>query len=813
VSEQEKTLHQIALEYFSQGCNIIPLKLVSSEEKKPLIDSWKKWQTQRQTKEEFDGLPWGQANGFGIVCGTQLSNGLYFGSVDFDVKKVTEEAKEKGRQALKQFPITQMEQTPSGGQHWIYFCHNKPRTVSSFHDQASLEILGENKLVIMSPSQGYKRLNDNTPTTIQDLEDVFYEALYSVGLKKPSKAPTKASTRKKRKKIKIRYCCEKALEKDRHISHLMRLMIASEYKKQGWSDNDVVDLFKHQDDFDKDKCLVQVRSADPERVATCESIREWGYCYLECPLREWTQDEAIDYELEKANSVELHPIIDYHPETGLTIGAFLETPKKVIQIIDKKLIATDSESLILEELNPIKVSLKQPSSKGLSRIQFKEILLLAKELKNSNLLARNVDSSVIMANEGEKTVGNLILQKVPHYFYHSDTRVYLAIACFIIVTYYHRLFSILGHLVFQGIRGSGKSTIGLLLKTLCWNSTSLQAGLRSAPLFRSIEASRPTFFADMTKVDIKDVDLIDLFEVIEQDGSVRRCVGEENEPTDFYVFCPKILMVRQSVPFSHKCIEFITEPAPKGTQYTERRRLIELDQELKNIRFNVLRNMITNWKQVLDAYENLQQDSKLFGRRFDLWRPLLAVCKIYYLDRYDELLKLAYEDAERAEKGDVTSDVEDLLLAYFLSFETIEKQSQMFYQKDLTKYAQDQLGQSVVRSFHIVASALKNLGVIKRKTKTSSGVEYQVDLVKAHAKANERNIEKDSEEAEKNALGLVSIDDLISVHWSDSLSEEKECGICGYKKMTSWQGETNKGEKIPVCEDCQREFEKRREVS
>jgi hypothetical protein len=36
-----------------------------------------------------------------------------------------EEAKEKGQQALKKILCTQIEQTPSGGQHWIYHCHDK----------------------------------------------------------------------------------------------------------------------------------------------------------------------------------------------------------------------------------------------------------------------------------------------------------------------------------------------------------------------------------------------------------------------------------------------------------------------------------------------------------------------------------------------------------------------------------------------------------------------------------------------------------------------------------------------------------------
>jgi len=62
-------------------------------------------------------------------------------------------------------------------------------------------------------------------------------------------------------------------------------------------------------------------------------------------------------------------------------------------------------------------------------------------------------------------------------------------------------------------------------------------------------------------------------------------------------------------------------------------------------------------------------------------------------------------------------------------------------------------------------------------------------------------------------LRVNSLEDLVDVHWSNGAWEkgERECGVCGYLRQTSWEGETTKHLKIPVCEDCQREYEKRRE--
>jgi len=740
--QKSNSLKDAAFEYWQLGHRIVPI--IIEAEKIPLVE-WRRWQNEEQTLQDFEDLPWDRANASAVICGVRLNNDFCVGVLDLDVEKagkpLPQEVLEKQGEVAGAMPVTQLEETPSSGKHLIYF--SKAPVQSKTYDACGIEILGEGKLCIMAPSKGYKKLNDNLPSELQNLNFRFEEALEKAGLKPALiKVRRSAGRRGRRKAEQIRYCCEAALKRDKQISHLMRLTIAAEHRKAGWSEDDVVALFTNQADFDRKTCLTQVRSADPDKVATCESIKEWGYCYAECPLREWTLEEAIDQELKEAERIELHPYIDYHPETGLTVGAFLQASGKILQIIDASVKTVDSESLLVEGLNPMIASVRQPSSIGLSKNQLKEMLLVSRELQKGSGITK----------EAEKNVADLLLQKALHYFYHSDQRWHLAISCFAIVTYYHRLFPILGPLVFQGPRGSGKSTIGTFLRGVCWNPTSLQAGLRSAPLFRSIEASRPTFFADLTKIDLRDADLIDLFEIIEQDGSVKRCVGENNEPTDFYVFCPKIIMVRQTVPFSHKCIECITETAPRGSPYTERRRFIATDQELKDIRLNLLQMAIFNWRSILAAYEGIQSDEKLYGRRFDLWRPLLAVCKVCYPDRYNDLVSLAYEDTERAEKGDVTSDVEDALLAYFLMS---EDDSKTFLLRDLTEHAQKQLGSQVVKSYHIVASALKNLGLVKKKQSTSDGVKYQIDLAKAHRAASERRIEESSERQPEEQLALI----------------------------------------------------------
>jgi len=170
--------------YYDIGFNVFTIK-----GKQPLA-KWEKWITEKQTQEEFDNLNFSDCDGIGLVCGTKNKDGLYLAIIDFDVKKLAPEAIEKGKQVLKKLPITLMEETPSKGQHWIYYVHSKPKTIKTYHNEAAIELLGEHTYCAMAPSLNYKRLNDNSPTVVNDLEDLLFNALFTVGVKGEKESET-----------------------------------------------------------------------------------------------------------------------------------------------------------------------------------------------------------------------------------------------------------------------------------------------------------------------------------------------------------------------------------------------------------------------------------------------------------------------------------------------------------------------------------------------------------------------------------------------------------------------------------------------
>lgn len=133
--------------------------------------SRRRWQNHAQTLQDFEELPWEKADGFAIVCGVKLNNGYYVEALDVDLEKgrepLSEEVLENQDKVLKNMRITQLEETPSQGKHLLYYSMAPVETKSE--DRCGIEVLGAGKLCIMAPSKGYKRLNDNTPSTVANL--------------------------------------------------------------------------------------------------------------------------------------------------------------------------------------------------------------------------------------------------------------------------------------------------------------------------------------------------------------------------------------------------------------------------------------------------------------------------------------------------------------------------------------------------------------------------------------------------------------------------------------------------------------------
>jgi hypothetical protein len=419
--------------------------------------------------------------------------------------------------------------------------------------------------------------------------------------------------------------------------------------------------------------------------------------------------------------VEIHPLIDYHPTLGFVIGTVIGSkPEKLILLGDQPILTQKSE-LELEKPQRMKIRLKP-----LRNLDDPSGFLFAMAV-----VIREALEKPRMSKEDRSLLFQKLVEKITHYWFHTDPRWYTLVACWIIGTHCYTLFSYFPILHLQGERESGKTTFQEFVRRLVRNPTARNVAMREAPLFRTIEDNRPTFFADVSKLSDRP-DIIDICEACtEKGGVVKRCIKDSNLVLSFQVFTPVCLATRLETEFEAKCIRVITsKPNPTTLKiYALRRREIEADAELDELRKAILLSVIHSWREIKDEYDRVEQTDKLYGRLFDYWRPFLAICKVYAPDKYGELLTLAEDYALTNNVVDLIAEIESEVLHYLA-----DSQAARFYLKDLTDYVAGRFPHQKV-TWQRVRSALSNLGVVSKYARTKDGLVVYVDRAKVEERA------------------------------------------------------------------------------
>lgn len=266
----EKELLSGAAKWDALGFKIVPLRLSLDEKGKKELEPFWKWST--DPYPGFGKLNWTKANAYGIVLGAMDKGWLCYVDADSDALVKADPF----TLLIKSFPElsnTYIEKSPHGFHVFAFIGKSQDVSNINLKDRYGLE-LHVNGLCLMTPSNyeggAYSVYNDADIVKSPNLYDQFkakFVGAKAQGLKRVQKAEGE-----------IRPCMKAALEKG-HVEHLMRLAIAAEFKgATGYDDQKIAELFKNQDDFNLEKTLYQIRTADPNKVASCESIEEWGYC-------------------------------------------------------------------------------------------------------------------------------------------------------------------------------------------------------------------------------------------------------------------------------------------------------------------------------------------------------------------------------------------------------------------------------------------------------------------------------------------------------------------------------------------------------
>jgi len=792
-------LIEAASRWAAAGFKIVPLKLsINDKRKKELAPFWR-WTS--EPYPGFDKLNWSGANGFGVVLEATDKGWLAYVDADTDAP-VSQDPFTTLTRAFPELQNTYIEKTPRGFHFFLFLDKPEGAVNIDLKQKYGLE-LHVSGLSIMAPSE--YELGKYQVYSAGDIVKVsnFYELFKSkftgpVEQKRHVQARGKSETQ-------LRPCISAALANDKHIAHLMRLAIAAELKALGHRDQEIAERFRRQDDFDLQKTLYQVRTADPSKLATCQSIKEWGYCLgLKCPRYEENFEvsptEILDFELETREHLKLHPLIDFHPEVGLSLGAVVQSKKRNLIFLAEKPILVSKNPFQIDEIKGPNISLERVKYPELSQNHMVLLFQQAREYFNNGKIDFPAKNEAF----------NFLSERLHFYWYHSQPEVYTLVVCWVLGTYFYPIFTFYPVLNPQGARKTGKTTLLDFVYYTAWNPTGREVALREADLFRTIQDSRVTYLSDITKLSAKSSRYWDLIDVVEagseREGTVRRIDKETGKPIIYRTFGPKAIATRQALPFTVKCIRIITEEPTDIKQFSKRRAEMPFDPNWRRAVDLCLRSAVKYWRDVYQAYVSLEQTDKLSGRYFNYWQPILAVCKVFHPEGYDALLKYAEEYTETEGEEDILSEVEKAILIYLSRFEEDAKRVLL---KELTASISEILGEQV--HHRTVTSALQNLKLISQTRNTSKGVSYLLKIGKAKELVKTKRLSIEENVSQETPSSNVTLEDIMNVFWSDQFYDKHVCAVCGYERLTSWQAETFKGEKVWLCEDCKEAWEKRQE--
>ncbi|MEM2514550.1 MAG: bifunctional DNA primase/polymerase [Candidatus Bathyarchaeia archaeon] len=279
------------------GLKIVPLKLSLDENGDKNLQPLWKWQ--KENYPGFEGLDWAGANGFGVVLGPTPQGWLAYVDIDLDAP-IQHDAFSLLMREFPEFKGTYIERSPNGFHVFLYI--DKPGDAKNIDVKEKLGLeFHVHGLAIMAPTSyeggAYMVYQDGEIVRIPDFYERF-KARFKL-------SKSKVQARKVKHVKGVRPCIKQALKANSNLPHLMRLAIAAEYKKAGLDDEAVARLFEGQEDYNFEKSLYQVKTAEPEKAASCQSIREWGFCLgFECPYVPKNAEEVLTEE-EKSRAREL----------------------------------------------------------------------------------------------------------------------------------------------------------------------------------------------------------------------------------------------------------------------------------------------------------------------------------------------------------------------------------------------------------------------------------------------------------------------------------------------------------------------------
>ena len=484
-----------------------------------------------------------------------------------------------------------------------------------------------------------------------------------------------------------------------------------------------------------------------------------------------TPEGAIKILKKIEEEPKLRPFIDYLEDHGLiyTIPLCLQEGVHQILTITRSTFYIYNSSLPATSIQRAPVP---PTLHLVAPLRFpKEEVLLGSVSKRKVLgeyIYQEYEKAKNRRFQGlSQEIGDHLVRNIQRYIYFSNETDYLIVAAWVLGTYLWPAFHLYPFLVILGGRETGKSTLLALLRHLVYNPLErIPVSPTEAPLFRLIERRRPTLLVDEAQFSDKAIQAI--FEAGYKKGTaIIRCDKEKPEEIyEFKVYCPKAIAGREIPSFLAKGIQLLMERAPKGKlkEYSRRgAELVNKDmiEDFVRLSAKMVVWALFNVEKVREELEKVDTGN-LTGRAMCRWRPLLAITKLIWPERFDEVLRRAEELERTREPEDLMEAVENAVISVLLPQVREGEKTIRMSAKELRGSVGELLGLEIKPQ--ILGSAINNLNITYKKRKTASGTIYYLKTSSIKKRAEEREISLEEKEGE----------DLIETRINERAEEESE---------------------------------------
>lgn len=364
---------------------------------------------------------------------------------------------------------------------------------------------------------------------------------------------------------------------------------------------------------------------------------------------------------------------DLHSVMGLWNGIRyygMMVPKKEVKDITTK----DGVFLFSKEIVSNKLCLLTSDRKQLEvdhNFTDKNKLIVSEPplLRKNRMQLEKIELWLKKKEEFEFNLLEKIKDKYKNSLYFNDERWLTLHGIWDIGTYFFDLFNKYPYIENVGLKGTAKTKTMRISELISFNG-KYYLKPTAATLFRYVERNKCSLFIDevenlfkISKGKIEQDDIVELLNGGYQKGAVVPRWDKDNSGKwvlkEYDAYCPKQFASIKGLSglgaLQSRSITHVHIKAPvkdERSQYWPE----EVDPFFRNIRNELYFWGLTHWQKVNENYQNMNKEFKLDNRDWDLWKPLLAIAKIFGEDCYKELGEFGEEVSESADSTSLESD-------------------------------------------------------------------------------------------------------------------------------------------------------------